>query len=190
MMIVQVTIREDRPMDVAKRRWNEWCRAAYLKMAKWWYDNILPLHFTKQAPTRYSHKPRSAKYLRHKRKKAAQGKVKYGGLIDNVYTGAMEEMLRSVAEIRAYPTRAVLSMTGPRYMTMTPFTGDRSKGYRYGKNRSQVISKTAGQQPDKVAEITRVTADEAQILSNILTRAIVDQMEQYKSPRTTVIKAA
>jgi hypothetical protein len=175
---------------IAKRRWKEWMRQAFAETALFWFENLLPLHFKINSKERYNHKPRSAKYLRAKRRAAARGKVKYGGNVDNVYTGAMEELLRSACAIRAYPTRAVVRMAGPRYMTMTPFTGDRSKGFKYGKNRSQTISRTAGQQPDKVAELTTVTTDELQVMSNIFANSLTRQFNELRDTQTIKISAA
>ena len=87
MIIITAEITQSAPFGVAKRRWKEWMRNAFRETAQFWFDKILPLHFKINAKTRYSHKPRSAKYLAAKRKAAARGKVKYGGVIDNVYTG-------------------------------------------------------------------------------------------------------
>lgn len=161
---------------VSEREWNRAKIDCHQAIGKKWHTDMLDKHFHADAPSKYKHAPRSANYLKWKRIKAAKqrrlpggGTVQRGGRIDNVYSGEMEKSLKRVGVIRAYPSRATLTMSGPRYMTMRVFTGDRadavSKGWTYGKGKK--FSQRAGKQPDKVKEITTTTEAERNELAAV-----------------------
>ena len=171
----------DQPPEIGKRAWNECTREGNREMAIKWHKDMLPDHFTRGAPAKYKHKTRSPIYLKKKRKSR---KALYGGNIDNVFTGDMERQLKKMATVRTFPSRVTLTMTGPRYMTMRVFAGDRSKGYRYGKNRERTISRTAGQQPDKVAEVTTITPEQDALLVKANQDATLRRYGEWKQPRT------
>jgi hypothetical protein len=142
-----------RPPDVSIRQWRTGMRDAWRGVGQHWQQQMLPRHFTRAAAGMYGHKPRTAKYLARKRRggfnrfAARLGMtVKYGGEVDNVLTGRMEESLRLPARIIAFPSRVTIRMIGPRYMTFNPRVG--------------------GNQPNKPAELTRLTSDEREELSD------------------------
>lgn len=159
---------------VSERQWNKAKLGAHDAIGKKWHSEMLPSHFHKGAPEKYGHAKRSSSYLKRKRIMAAKqkrlpggGTVQRGGQIDNVYSGDMERSLKRVGVIRAYPSRATVTMSGPRYMTMRVFEGNRAdavtKGWTYGKGKT--FSQRAGKQPDKVKEITTTTEQERKILA-------------------------
>ena len=171
----------DQPPDIGKRAWKECTREGNRVMALKWHTEMLPDHFTRGAPAKYKHQPRSPVYLKKKRKNK---KALYGGNVDNVYSGDMERQLKKIATVKPFPDRVTLKMVGPRYMTMRVFTGDRSRGFRYGKNRKQTISKSAGQQPDKVAEVTTITSDQDALLVKANQNSTLRRYGEWKQPRT------
>lgn len=141
-----------------------------------WHTKMLPQHFMPDAPKKYNHTPRSPAYLKRKRKmyerrwKTKSGQYVVGsGNTDNVFTGAMRDQLMRASTIRPYPRRVTIAMTGPRYVTMKVFTGDRAvaraRGWRYGQNKR--FSARAGQQPDKRREITATTREERDRLADV-----------------------
>lgn len=132
-----------KPPDVSIRAWRTGMKEAWRTVGLHWQQQMLPRHFTRAAAANYSHKPRKAKYLEKKRRL----KLRYGGEVDNVFTGRMEKSLRQPARIIAFPTRVTIRMIGPRYMTFNPNTAK-------GSN-----------QPNKPAELTRLTGDEREDLS-------------------------
>lgn len=147
----------NKPPEVSIRAWRNGMREAWRTVGQHWQQQLLPRHFRRGAAATYNHKPRTAEYLRRK-KLAGRGTgplakfarrlgmaVKYGGEVDNVLTGRMEEALRLPARIIAFPTRVTIRMIGPRYMTFNPRVG--------------------GSQPNKPAELTRLTTEEREDLS-------------------------
>jgi hypothetical protein len=132
-----------KPPDVSIRAWRNGMREAWRTVGQHWQRYLLPRHFTRAASATYSYKPRKKKYLDKKKRL----RLKYGGEVDNVFTGRMEESLLLPARFIAFPTRVTIRMIGPRYMTFNPNTFK-------GSN-----------QPNKPAELTRLTSDEREDLS-------------------------
>lgn len=161
---VQITMIEERPPDVAKRAFREMTRAGHQAQGKLWHSKHLPDHFRPGAAERYRHKPRTQKYLEQKRKLANRRKVRRGGKMDNVFTGHLEQMMRTAAEVRAFPTRVSITMTGPRYITMRPYKSN---------------------QPDKAKELTTVTHAQERELARIMDRVVTEELKTYRSPRKT-----
>ena len=154
-------------------------------IGKKWHADMLPRHFYRGARQQYGHKQRSMAYVEKKKRMAARrqrikgadgqvGFVQRGGEVDNVFTGNLEKMLKRVSVIRAYPSRVTVNMTGPRYVTMRAFQGNRAeavaKGWKYGKGKA--ISATAGQQPDKIKELTATTEQERRELAEIADKTL------------------
>jgi len=170
MMLIKTTTTQ--PPDIGKRKWKECTKAGYEKMARYWHKNFLPDHFTRAARTKYGHQARRPKYLKNKERggrRKVNGRVitiKYGGQIDNVYSGDLETLMKSPATIQAFPSRATVKMAGPRYVSMRP--------YKSG-------------QPDKGKEITRSTADQVLVLEKVLGDETTKRLNEWKQPRTVTI---
>jgi hypothetical protein len=200
--ILKATLRYSQPPDMSQRAWQRIQREALAELALKWHQEILPQHFTSQAPQKYGHQPRRSKYLRKKHIAARWGEkrgpirvyAKYGGNIDNVFSGELENRVKAAAAIRATPTRVKLTLTGPRYMTMRRFVGDRQQavdeGWTYGRGRKfrdykrLRIDRDAGLQPDKAKEITTVTTEENDLLVQFLNDRVVARFSAWSSPRT------
>lgn len=124
-------------------------KAAFSVMGQYWYDHFLPLHFRREARTKYNYQARGTKYERRKKalgKSSYAKRPKYGGEVDEVWSGTLEQNLKSYVNVKAYPTRATVNMTGPRYVTMRP--------YKSGH-------------PNIGEEVTRVTKAEADVLVKV-----------------------
>jgi hypothetical protein len=161
MILIKSTVTVDK--FASKRAWQRGMRQAHAEQGEYWHTKILPKHFEPGAGAKYGHKPRSDKYQRRKKKLAAAGKVKYGGMVDNVATGRMETMLKGMGVFRAFPTRVTVYMTGPRYITMRPYETN---------------------QPDKAKEITALTAQEISDLENVLEIAARGYLTKYGEKKT------
>lgn len=159
----------------SERQWNRAKQDAHDAIGKKWHGDMLEQHFYKSAASKYNHEARSAGYLTRKKKMAARGikipgggYVQRGGVVDNVYSGAMAKMLKGVGVIRSYPSRVTVTMQGPRYMTMRVMNNKAqaaAKGWKYGQGKS--FSQTAGKQPDKIKEISTTTEAERKELATV-----------------------
>lgn len=195
MLYIASEIIEERPPDIAKRAWDEMGRKAMTAVADYWHEKILPRHFTSEARAKYRHQLRGFGY--EKRKEAAgragkplsqgQAPVMLGGRVDNVLTGAMMKMLQGRELIRAFPTRVNLTMSGPRYMTMRTFAGDRAeaarKGWTYGHGAK--FNPLAGQQPDKVKEIGTMLRSEQQELAEVVDASVQKDLDNYRERKVS-----
>lgn len=166
MTVVKSNIFEDRPEGMSIRAHRRIRTEGNARVARYWHRKFLPKHFTTSNKVTYNHKPRTSKYLKRKRIKAhfRPDLVKKGGIVDNVLSGRMEQAAKRNISLRAFPTRATLTMTGPRYMTMRP--------YKSG-------------QPDKGAETTKVTRLEGRELEKVNGEHYEREMKKFKSRKTT-----
>lgn len=104
-----------------------------------WHANVMGGHFAPGAPGRYSYKPRNRRYMIRKAKqKGHQNPLVWSGNLK-----AMVEGLFGISHRGQAPVRARLRLHGPRYL------------YQYRKDF---------QQPDKAAELTRLTPDELEAM--------------------------
>jgi hypothetical protein len=167
-------------------------------LADHWHSQMLDDHFRPEATAKYRHQLRGKKYRKRKQWLAQQGRpwvkggkpIVMGGMVDNVLTGYMRDQLKNNSAILAYPTRVTLKMYGPRYMTMRTFRGDARKaireGWTYGKGQ-KFSSRSGANQPDKVKEITTITAGQMKELAEVAEREVQRQLRQARAPRTTTI---
>ena len=186
--------RDQRPVSVSIRKWNEYGRKAHQAMAEHWYGVLLPRHFQPDAKEKYKHQQRTEKYLARKRKAAARGTIPaHHANTDNVYKGRMRRMLlKGSKSVKIFPSRFTVTVTGPRYISMKVLRGDRkalaAKGATYGKGRKKKkISATAGKQPDKRAEILRDTDQERSELFRIGEKTLFDLMNSEPAVETRSI---
>jgi len=157
---LSITVKENKPPDVARDAFRVICRKAFAHIGNYWFKNFFPKHFTVQAKHKYNHRPRSRKYQEQKRKLAARGKAALGGVVDNVLTGDMMRQLLSGAVVRGFPTRARVEMRGPNYMRLN---------FKAGTN-----------QPNKKRELVALTDEEAKFLIAEFKRFILREFRTYR----------
>jgi hypothetical protein len=196
MYLLKANLIGDKPLDVARDAWRIIAREGMKAVAEHWHQHILPKHFTPEARYRYAHQLRGRGYNARKVKKAAAGQpFQSGGQpvigpqpVDNVLTGYLRNQLTSTKAITAYPTRVTLKMFGPRYITMRSFRGDLRRamreGWTYGKGQT-FHAGMGRQQPDKIAEITKITSAEMAELIGVLEAKVAEQLAKYRLSRGT-----
>ncbi|MBC7855916.1 MAG: hypothetical protein IAF94_21010 [Pirellulaceae bacterium] len=168
----KVSLTFHRPPELGKNKWKAFCKAGHLAMGLEWQRTMLPDHFNRNARSKYKHQPRTAKYLRNKERggyRKVNGRrvqIKYGGQVDNVFSGDMEAMLKGSSVVRAFPTRTTITMTGPQYVTMRPYKSN---------------------QPAKGREIATTTDEQATVLERILERETVEAYSKWRQPKTIKI---
>lgn len=160
----QLTVDPD--PGLSRRQRSRVLRAGNQVMGDYWQSQYLPLHWRTDARTRYRHTPRKPKYQAVKKRRARIGLVKRHGLVDNVYGGIMERMLRSSKVVRAYPTRVTITMRGPNYISMRP---------------------RDARKPHKAREITTVIPSEADVLRRKNQEKVEEGLNKIKARRTKKI---
>lgn len=162
MIPILINIKETRPPDVSIHAWRRISRSAHAAAGALWHSEMLPRHFDPVARNRYHYQPRTAKYLRRKQRAFAQGKAVAGADTPLVFTGLLRESLMRLGTVRGFPSRVSVRMSGPRYITMRPFQSN---------------------QPDKAAEVTRVTRQERSELAKVLKANVVDGLAKYRATK-------
>lgn len=162
MAVIPIIVRTriERPLGLSARKHNAFSREAHREMGEAWQREVLPQRFTPGA--RYPHRARSSAWLRQKVRAAARGKALFGGLVTNVFTGAMMRKLLGEGRVRGFPSRVSITKTGTRYIDMRVWKAN---------------------QPDKWAELSTLKRGEAKLLSRTFRDAYV---RQVKADRSTV----
>lgn len=130
-------------------------KAQTLKEVAWlWHREIMPRHFTPGNISRYRMKSRSQFYRQVIKPKEGQGQGRY---VDLLLKGQTLRWLRAFATVTGTSYQSTLRLRAPAYFTR-PFIGTFTDP-RTGKR------KRITQQPDKVAELRQVSAeDKAQMV--------------------------
>lgn len=151
MLPVVIRTRISQPPGLSQRKARAFLREAHRAMGETWQQEILPQRFMPGA--RYPHRPRSARYLRYKKRLAERGLAIFGGTVVNVLTGRMMLKILAGGVIRAFPTRVSIQKTGTRYIDMRVYKAN---------------------QPDKWNELASLKRSEA----NRLGRSFRDRYEK------------
>lgn len=138
IVALNVRIENKKAITGMKGKWAGVMRESISSTAQAWMDKIFQSHFEPSSRYRYQHEPRSKKYRRMKVRRGVAGDT------DLVLTGKSRRWLRAFARITNKSQRkCTLRMTAPTYFTNPP------PGQR---------------QPDKAAELTRMTDQDRLIL--------------------------
>jgi hypothetical protein len=161
VILLRMKITEDKPADVTVRAWRSILRGCHEAQGRYWQREILPRHFAPYARFKYGYQQRTQRYLAYKLKTGR-------GMVDLVYSGGMQEYLTSTGIVRGFPSRATITMTGPRYVTPNP-VGRRPNA------------------PNLAKEVLSVAADERTELAQVLEQDFTRRLAQWRETRTTVI---
>lgn len=108
-------IRTGMPTDQLKKRKLAKIREqAYAAVGVMWFKNILPKHFEDGAETEYNYRPRSARYIKRKRRLAARG-LKYKNK-PLQFTGNTKNMATNYARIVATGNQCTVTYKVPSYI--------------------------------------------------------------------------
>lgn len=113
----QVRLTLDKPADLSTRGWKEIMRRAHSRELLDWHRTKLRGHFRKAASATYGYQTRKPKYLKQRFKR---------GKPPLIYRGATyNATVKGTPLIRAFPTRAKLTMNTPKYVKMVPLKSGR-----------------------------------------------------------------
>lgn len=166
-MLLQFTITTERPIDIPIRAWREISRAGMQAVGLYWDQRFKMRHFEAGAESRYGYKPRSAKYLRRKRKgMVKRGRSVYpvmdGGASPIVFSGDTRGDIRPPHYPVAMPTRLDVRMpTRGAYIQMRPDPRKRDA-------------------PNLGEELTRTTTDEVAELAQVYEDTVAARLVEYR----------
>jgi hypothetical protein len=164
MISIKTTITETRPPEVSARAWTQITRQAHADQALAWVKHDLPNHFKLHARFAYRHRPRRPATKARKTRDAQRGRAEEGGLVDMVHSGDLRKAVLSAPSIRAFPSRARITLNGPSYLRMKP--------------RTTTL-------PDMAAEVFTVTTPEARDLDRVLEHRVTRELNNVRQPKTT-----
>lgn len=123
-----------------------------------WREKYLKKHFQPGAKEKYDYRPRQESYLRQKERKKRFGKIPYGRDVDLAFSGASLETLQQGGTITAKPGEATLTLPAPWYFTIL-----------------------VGNDPDKSAEVTKVTDEEDRELAYDFEESLQEKLDGVAS---------
>jgi hypothetical protein len=158
------------PASKYGRKLPEITREAHRQVLLAWWKKYCHRHFTLRASNRYGYKPRSEKYRWRKGRLIQAGASEaLNSKHDLVLTGLTRaKSMGSYPWIKAFPTRAKLTMFTPSYITMKPNLTKRNAPYLSD-------------------EILRIIPEEKAELDRILQRVIEQGLRAIKDKRTVII---
>lgn len=122
--IVYIRCKLRRPPWLSRRKFREVTREAHRDMARAWHRHMLPAHFEQPAEGGgpYGYQRRTERHVAYKRKiRRAQYRAPGAGRHALVFSGlTRKKVLGARPQIRAFPTRARITMPAPSYVTMIP----------------------------------------------------------------------
>ncbi len=136
--------------DLPKREFNRALPALFDEVVFRWHEKYLPKHFDEGAASRYGYQKRSRKYNEKKLRKL-------GHTRELVYSGETQRRLESSIEARSTSRGGRGILRGPKHL------------YAYRKDYRQ---------PDKAAEVVRLSQDELDDLARYLTDLVAQHLVQ------------
>lgn len=182
MYNVSVVIDIKKPPYVSIRKFREIMKRNNARLVKGWHRHMLPAHFRQSSAGggKYGYAARSAEYVEAKRRRSrgrtgnerkfrrGSKAVIEGGRYALVSSGdTRHRAVDFPPTIKAYPTRATLTMHVPEYASMKPRPG---KGPNLGK------------------EMTKVTPAEARILRKQLKKRVLKEFDAARSQNHKRVK--
>jgi hypothetical protein len=122
MIPLRVVTTFDPHPDLVRRELHRVRRAAHRAVGVKWAVEMLPLHFGAGARDRYGYTARTAAWNRRKARLKALGQAQGGAGDDLIFRGTLRSQVLMTARfnIRDFPTRVTIRMTGPEYFTLRP----------------------------------------------------------------------
>ncbi len=109
---------KDRSILVLPRKFKSIVKDSLLQTVFFWWKTLLPRHWFPSARAAYHHRPRSAWYLRFKRRTG----VGQGRFIDLLYTGKTRRWMTHAPRFTGTSKQATVRMDAPQYISYTRST--------------------------------------------------------------------
>lgn len=143
--MIPVEIKSSRKgLGLTVREWNPLIKSGWEAAGRKWHRDILPRHFTREGAARYYYQPRTASYMKRKARQ-------FHHQDPLVFSGRLKREAMRFRDIRVSSKAAKVVIHGPRYL------------YQFRKRVNE---------PDKAAELTRLTSSEAAELAAEVDRVI------------------
>lgn len=149
LVILNCKLENRRSIVGMRGKWGKVTKFVLQKTAWEWHKKKLESHFTPGNSSRYQMQPRTSFYRAKVKIRRGTGQGKY---VDLILSGRSLRALKAFATVTGTATAATLTMKPPGYFTR-PFVGS----YRDPKTGRQKVIR---QQPDKVAELKRISPDD------------------------------
>lgn len=149
-LVLLIDVQGSAALKGGKRKLARLQKQALLRTAEYWHRRLFPRHFTPGNTSRYQLQPRTRFYKEIIKKFQGQGQ---GRFVDLVLTGRSARAMKSLARFTSTTNRTTVRMRPPSYFTNPFATG--------GK-----------QQPDKVAEVQRMSAEDRSDLQDFFRRRV------------------
>lgn len=156
-MIIRLQIRFKPDFGARSRKANRILKAAHEAGARFWHRVCLPRHFTRGATGRYGFRLRSEQYHSSKKKRGKPALV---------YSGVTRETALRTIGVKAYPTRATLTLYTPSWIPQRP-------------RRPNM--------PDMADELFRVRDDEQKQIEAVEQATAEKMLREMKETRTVRI---
>lgn len=149
-----------------KGKWGTVTKFVLQQVARAWHREKLQSHFTPGNNTRYQMKERTRFYRAIVKLRRGTGQGKY---VDLMLSGRSLRALKAFSTVSGTATAATLTLKPPGYFTK-PFIGS----WRDPKTGRM---KTIRQQPDKVAELKRMSPEDRRWLQRLARREMKLRVE-------------
>lgn len=163
--IVGISMTVKKPAALSERKFREVARSGFQELAEKWHRDFLGRHFEPTAARRYGYRRRSVKYVARKTTPGRDYRRKniYGSQhVPNVLTGRLRDALTRSVQIRAFPSRATVRLTGTEYI-----------GRRFPPDMNQ---------PDKDSEIKATTREERRELARTFRDHVTTELNKHRTP--------
>ena len=174
MYNVHITLRIPKPPYISVRKFREIMKRNHARLARGWHQHMLPQHFTQPAAGggKYGYAMRDPKYVAAKRELAqrqrrGKPRVVDGGRFALVKSGDTRRQAMLAPEVKAYPTRARLTLFVPIYASMRP---------------------RPGAAPNLGKELVKVTAAESRILQKQMAKRVWREFHAARSEKRKTVK--
>lgn len=166
LVVLNCKIENRRSIVGMKAKWGRVMKFVLQQVAQHWHDKMMESHFTPGNITRYQMKQRTKFYRTVVKIRKGSGQGKY---VDLLLSGRSLRALRVFATVSGTSRVSTLTLKPPGYFTK-PFVGS----YIDPKTKKR---KTIRQQPDKVAELKRISPDDRKKLTRFAKRETLLRVE-------------
>ena len=179
---LSVKLASMRPAEVRKRDFLEYVREGLRLALEWWVKERWPLRFGKQASNRFKYSRRTLKHLFRKAKRNA---IPY--TVEDL--GGKKKMIRFDGMLPGQDPEP-FEFTGELRRTATQ--GFTIKATATSSRQRAVLRLPFGHaiHPSKIGELTKLTAEERQIMRRIVVEHVARRLAQRKQAEAAIFIAA